>query len=150
MTKRHGTWSLGQGDWAGNGRLVSIGLALVTLSVPGCVRRTLTINTAPAGALVYLNDEEVGRSPVTTDFLWYGDYDIIIRKEAHQTLCTHARIKAPWYQIAPFDFFAEVLYPGMIHDVHFLSFTLEPEHLPGREELVERAEELRRTALAGP
>ncbi len=139
---------LGRGGRAGSGRLASTALILVLLSIPGCVRRTLTINTAPAGALVYLNDEEVGHSPVTTDFLWYGDYDVVIRKEAHQTLCTHAKIKAPWYQIPPFDFFVEVLYPGTIHDVRFLSFTLEPEQLPGCEEVVERAEELRGTALA--
>ena len=34
----------------------------------GCVDRKLTINTSPSGALVYLNDEEIGVSPVTTSF----------------------------------------------------------------------------------
>ncbi|MFH0982560.1 MAG: PEGA domain-containing protein, partial [Planctomycetota bacterium] len=109
---------------------------------------TLTIQTAPDGALVYLNDEEVGRSPVSTDFLWYGDYDIVIRKEGHQPLLTHERLRPPWYEVPPIDFFAEVLYPGKIHDQRFLSYTLEPEQLPGREELLERAEDLRRTTLS--
>src|SRR5262249_26230601 len=31
----------------------------------GCIERTVTIRTEPDNALVYLNDEEVGRSPVT-------------------------------------------------------------------------------------
>ncbi len=121
--------------------------AVLGLAASGCVRRTLTIETAPSGALVYLNDEEVGRSPVSTDFLWYGDYDVVIRKQGHQTLITHAKIDAPWYQYPPIDFFAEVLYAGDIHDTRKLSYTLEPEQPPGRDELVQRAEELRQASL---
>jgi len=148
MTQECGGWLLARGGFAQNGQIVSVVLAMLWLAAPGCVRRTLTIETAPSGALVYLNDEEIGRSPVTTDFLWYGDYDIIIRKEGYQTLGTHERIKAPWYQIPPIDFFAEVLYAGKIHDQHFLSYDLEPEQLPGRKELLERAEALRGSALS--
>ncbi len=121
---------------------------LTVLAASGCVRRTLTIETAPCGALVYLNDEEVGRSPVTTDFLWYGDYDVVIRKEGYKTLHTHQPIDAPWYQIPPIDFFAEVLYAGKVHDARVFSYTLEPEQLPGREELLQRAEELRQSELS--
>ena len=136
------------GRFARSGLVVGIVLAMVVLSGPGCVRRTLTIRTEPAGALVYLNDEEVGRSPVATDFLWYGDYDIVIRKEGCDTLHTHAQITAPWYQIPPIDFFAEVLYPGKIHDTHVLHYTLAAEQLPGRDELIEQAEALRGDAVS--
>ena len=128
----------------GGGVIVCVAMGLAVL---GCVRRTLTIETAPSGALVYLNDEEVGRSPVSTDFLWYGDYDVVIRKEGYQTLATHAKIDAPWYQYPPVDFFAEVLYAGDIHDQRQLSYTLDPEQLPDRDELVQRAEELREDSL---
>ena len=113
---------------------------------PGCVRRTLTITTEPPQALVYLNDQEVGRSAVTVDFLWYGDYDVIIRKEGYQTLKTNWDIKAPWYQIMPLDFFAEVLWPGQIHDQHTRHFALEPAVPPTQEELLERALETREQA----
>ena len=139
--------SLGCRCLTGGSSLAGMVLALIVVWAPGCVRRTLTIETAPSGALVYLNDEELGRSPVTTDFLWYGDYDVIIRKEGHRTLGTHARISTPWYQVWPIDFFAEVLYAGKIHDERFLHYDLEPEQLPGREQLIERAEELRRGSL---
>jgi hypothetical protein len=116
--------------------------------VGGCVRRTLTIETAPSGALVYLNDEEVGRSPVTTDFMWYGDYDVILRREGYETIRTHERIDAPWYQIPIIDFFVEVLYPVEVHDQRYLSYTLEPERMPSRAEVLERAEDLRRAVGA--
>lgn len=132
-----------------NCRLYLVAAALlVAVTSTGCVRRTITITTEPPAALVYLNDQEVGRSAVTIDFLWYGDYDVIIRKEGYQTLKTNWEIKAPWYQIIPFDFVAEVLWPGHLHDKHARHFTLEPAELPTKEELVKRAEETRQRALS--
>lgn len=124
----------------------AVGLVLAGAGI-GCVRRTLTINTDPQGALVYLNDAEVGRTPVSVDFLWYGDYDVIVRKEGYATLQTDERINEPWYQIPPFDFFAEVLWPGRIHDQRSVSYVLEPAVAPDREELLQRAEALRDEAL---
>jgi len=121
--------------------------AAVAGSAAGCVRRSLTIQTEPAGALVFLNDQEVGRSPVSIDFTWYGDYDLIVRKEGFQTLQTHVPVREPWYQIPPIDFVAEVLWPGHIRDQHTFACTLEPQILPDREEVVQRAEELRERAL---
>jgi len=117
---------------------------VVLATLAGCVRRTMTITTEPPQALVFLNDQEVGRSEVSTDFLWYGDYDVVIRMEGYKTLKTHWKIDPPWYQILPFDFFAEVLWPGRIHDQHFASFELEPQEYPASPELAQRAEELRR------
>jgi hypothetical protein len=111
------------------------------------VRRTLTINSDPQGALVYLNDAEVGRTPVSVDFLWYGEYDVILRKEGYATLQTSERIPEPWYQIPPIDFFAEVCWPGQIHDQHAVAYALEPAVPPDREELLQRAEALRAEAL---
>jgi hypothetical protein len=122
-------------------------LLVMACVLPGCVRRTLTIRSEPDGALVFLNDEEVGRTPVTTDFTWYGDYDVILRREGCQTLHTHEEVKAPWYQIPPIDFFFEVLWPGMIVDARTLDFYLEPEELPTRDELVDRAQAFRERAL---
>ncbi len=113
----------------------------------GCVRRTLTIETEPAGAIVVLNDQEIGATPVSTDFIWYGDYDVAIRKKNFQTLRTNIVLKAPWYQIPPIDFFTDVLWPGHLHDQRHAAFTLTPLVLPSREEVVQRAMDLREQAL---
>lgn len=121
-------------------------VALVLVS-SGCVRRTLTITTEPSGALVWLNDEEVGRSPANVDFLWYGDYDVVARLDGHQTLITHHQIKAPWYQAPGIDFLAEVLYPAWIHDQRQVHFQLAPESLPEQAQLLQSAEEFREEAL---
>ncbi len=121
-------------------------IALVA-ATPACVRRTIKITTEPPNARVFLNDQEIGRSEVTTDFLWYGDYDVTIRKEGYQTLQTNWTVKAPWYQWVPFDFFAEVLWPGQLHDQHERHFVLEEAQAPTQEELVGRAVETRERAL---
>ena len=121
-----------------------------TATLVGCVRRTLVITTEPPNALVFLNDQEIGRSKVSTDFLWYGDYDVVIRKSGYQSLKTHWNVKAPWYQTVPIDFLAEVLWPAHIHDVHTRHFVLDPQELPTSEEIIERAVDVREEALTAP
>ncbi|HOW69673.1 MAG TPA: PEGA domain-containing protein [Phycisphaerae bacterium] len=128
-------------------RLVTTACAALCLAAPGCVRRTLTVNTVPQGARVILNDEEIGTSPVQVDFLWYGDYDVILRKDGYRTLRTHQKIDAPWYQIPPMDFFAETLIPVMLHDQQQMSFTLEPAQPIDKAELIQKAGEVRERAL---
>jgi len=118
--------------------VLAVGL-IVSSFGSGCVRRTIIITTEPPKARVFLNDQELGRARVSTDFLWYGDYDVVIRKSGYKTLATHWRIKAPWYQRIPIDFVAEVLWPGHIHDVRTKHFVLAPEELPTSKEHLERA-----------
>lgn len=112
--------------------------------VTGCVERKLTINTQPQGALVVLNDEEIGESPVTVNFDWYGDYSVRLSKEGFQTLNTHQELKDPWYDHFPFDFFAQILNPNRIVDSYEWTFNLAPQKQPTSEELIQKAEELKK------
>ena len=131
-------------------RYCSLAIVLLIAGVvcsSACVRRTISITTEPPNARVFLNDQEVGRSTVTTDFLWYGDYGVTIRKEGYETLQTNWTIQPPWYQHIPLDFFTEVLWPGHLHDTHSRHFVLEPAKVPTQEELLGRAAETRDRAL---
>jgi hypothetical protein len=107
------------------------------------VERELTINTEPNGATVFLNDEQIGQSPVTTDFNWYGDYKVRISKPGYDTLKTHRELKAPWYDCFPFDFFAQVLYPGKIVDTYEWTFELPDKTQIPEDELLKKAENLK-------
>jgi hypothetical protein len=104
----------------------------------------MTIKSDPPGALVYFNDQELGRTPFKRDFIWYGDYQVEVRKEGYHALKTHQGIKGPWWQIVPIDLFAELI-PAKLTDHHELSYQLKPldETAVNSEELVTRAEELR-------
>lgn len=117
---------------------------ILGLFVGGCVERRLTINTQPQGALVVLNDEEIGTSPVTVSFQWYGDYNVTIRKEGFETLNTHRKLKAPWYDAFPFDFFAQIVNPKRIVDSYEWTFQLRDRKEPTRQELIRQAEELKK------
>lgn len=128
---------------------LTLGAAIWAAAGVGCVRRTVTINTAPQGAVVTLNDQQVGTSPVNVDFIWYGDYDVILRKEGYETLQTHYNVKAPWYQVPPVDFVSEVLVPWTITDRREMSFVLEEAKPIDRAELLKSATEFRERTLFG-
>jgi hypothetical protein len=122
--------------------LLLFGVLLIVSA--GCVERRLTINTSPSGAQVLLNDEDIGVSPVTTSFKWYGDYNVTVRKAGCETLNTHQKLSRPWYDYFPFDFFAQVLYPGRVVDSYQWSFELKPAAEPSRDKLITQAEQLKR------
>jgi hypothetical protein len=109
----------------------------------GCVERTLDVRSDPPGALVYLNDQEIGRTPLAKHFLWYGTYDVQVRKDGYETLKTKSPVIAPWWQWIPFDFVAELV-PVKFHDSHTVSYTLRPlaKAQIDPQTIVERAEDL--------
>lgn len=122
-----------------------LGILLCGLTCVGCakVQRTLSINSDPPGALLFMNDQEVGRTPVTRDFIWYGWYQLELRKEGYKTLKTRAEVIAPAWQWPPFDLAADFS-PARLKDKHKLLFKLEPEELPpSNDEMLGRAEQLR-------
>ena len=60
-------------------------LLLFVAAVTGCnrVERNLQVTSNPPGALVYLNGQEAGRTPMNKSFVWYGTYDVQVRKEGY-------------------------------------------------------------------
>ena len=121
--------------------------ALCLLALPllgGCVERTLQVTSEPSGALVYLNGDEVGRTPMRKTFIYYGTYDVQLRKEGYETKTAQAKVWAPWWQIPPIDLFAELL-PVPLQDNHAVSYTLDPV-TPEQEDpqsVIDRAVQLR-------
>ena len=110
-------------------------LVIVALTA-GCVERKLTINTNPQGALVELNDEQIGVTPVTVAFNWYGDYKVRIQKEGFNSIDTHRQLDRPLHDKFPFDFFASIS-PDQIVDEYEWTFDLETYKPITREELIE-------------
>ena len=123
-------------------RHVMIVAMLSLVGLTGCVERTLTVRTHPDNAVIYLNDEEIGTSPTTVSFQWYGDYNIRITKDGYQTLKTHKELKAPLHDYFPFDFFSQILWPGQIKDEYEWTFNLEPLQPVDRDQLIQQAQAL--------
>ena len=121
-------------------------LTVAVLPLTGCVERKLTLNTVPQGALITLNDEEIGTTPVTVGFNWYGDYRVHVTKEGYETLNTHRNLEAPTHDKFPLDFFYGVLWPGRIVDEYEWTFKLKTYTPPARQELIDAAQKIRETA----
>ena len=124
-------------------RLLALLVPLV--SVTGCVgvRRELTVESEPAGALVYVNGDEIGRTPVTKEFLYYGTMDVRLRKDGYETLEDRPRVWAPVWQIPPIDLITEASAVPIV-DRHRLSYELTPKEIGADpEELVRRGVQLR-------
>jgi hypothetical protein len=124
----------------------NIVLLALTLLLAGCVERKLTIVTQPSEAVVWLNDEEIGTTPVTVNFNWYGDYYVRIEKPGYGILNTHRKLKRPLHDVFPLDFFAQALWPGTIVDAHQWEFDLEPFEQASPEQLIQSAAQMRQRA----
>ena len=119
---------------------------ILAFSQTGCVERKLTINTEPQGALVALNDEEIGISPVTVEFNWYGDYKVRLIKDGYGIVNTHRKLDAPRHDGFPLDFFYEVLWPGLVVDEYEWEFTLAEYQPPPRQDLIDASRRLKKVA----
>ena len=110
-------------------RLVCGLMSLVScLLSTGCVRRSLTIRTDPPDALVYVNDDLKGESPVSYDFQWYGWHRVLIRKDGYERVEDRKQLRAPVYLWIPFDLVMELL-PFKIRDARTWSYTLAPANV---------------------
>lgn len=127
-------------------------LLLLLAFVPACATRTLEITSDPPGATVYLNDQEIGRTPVAATFTHYGTYDVLLVKEGCEPLRVPARARPPVYEVPPLDLPAAAVGARTRIRWHFtlqpaLESTLPPETLEA--DLVRRAGELRNAARPG-
>jgi len=82
--------------------LIAVCVGLVA-GLAGCAQKVIEITTEPSGALVTLNDVPVGRTPLQTEFTYYGDYDIQVRKDGYEPIRTKATASTPLYERAPLD-----------------------------------------------
>ena len=118
-------------------------LATVSLSLAGCVERTLTVRTDPPGARIYLDDVERGETPCTFEFNFYGHRELVLRKDGHETTKQIIEVKAPLHSIFPLDIFFDLIWPLTIEENHFYEVVLQPLTRPDAEKLIFRAKELR-------
>src|SRR6516225_8984761 len=110
------------------------------LLFPGCVHRVMTVKSEPDGALVYMNEQEIGRTPLTKEFLWYGNYDVVVRKDGYATLKTQTPVMPPLWQIIPIDLVTDLM---PLTDEHKLVYHLQPAPPSDPAALMAHAEDMR-------
>ena len=133
--------------------LLLLPLAAAALALAGCVERRITIGSDPPGALVLMNDQEIGHTPVTVPITWDGDYDLRLRYEknvgtpeqpkiVHYYLHTHKKTVTPWFDVIPMDLVAELL-PVPFKDNQVWAFSIPQVPDPTNAELIDRARALK-------
>jgi len=116
----------------------------------GCVSRRLTIRTNPPGALVKLNGKRLGFSPVSSNFTYYGTYEIELTKDGYETETILQKISPPWYQRFPLDFVSDNFAFDHRTDRHEFTWPLRPKNIAPTDNLIERGNQLRSDALIAP
>jgi hypothetical protein len=103
-------------------------ILLVTgmLGGAGCVRRVVEITSEPAGALVWLNDREVGTTPCEVEILHYGEYDLRIVRDGWEPVSTGRSANAPVWDLPGPDLVAELV-PVELESRTTWHVVLEPE-----------------------
>ncbi|MFO0945212.1 MAG: PEGA domain-containing protein [Planctomycetota bacterium] len=117
--------------------------ATLVLLASGCVERRMTVRSNPTNALVILDGQEIGHTPVSTSFTYYGDREIKLVKDGYETKTIKQTVSTPWYQYPPLDFISEALIPWRIRDERNYVYTLEPAMAVSDADLLQRAAQVR-------
>ena len=133
-----------------NGVLLLLLLLLLASCAGGCVRRRLTVRTDPPGALVSIDGQEIGTSPVATSFTYYGTRQFRVAKDGYETVNVQQNFQPPWYQFPIIEFFSENLWPGELRDERAVNFDLTPQRIVSAPEVLERADGLRKSQGQSP
>jgi hypothetical protein len=116
----------------------------------GCVERRYTIRSDPPGATIIVNGEEIGPTPASKSFVYYGDREITLMLDGYQTKTVMQPINAPWWDNYLTEFFTENVVPLSLRDEREYKYQLTPAQSPPRGELRDRAEGLRTEARVVP
>jgi hypothetical protein len=142
-------WTLDR-RWPASRHVWIAALVLAALVPSGCVRRRLMVRSNPAGALVYVDNQQIGTTPCSVDFTYYGTREIRLIKPGYETLTVNQPIPTPWYEVPPLDFVSENLAPSEIHDNRTVSYNLVPQVIVPTQQLLDRADQLRQETLQAP
>ncbi len=131
--------------------VTAVAALLFLISATGCVHRRMTIESVPPQALVVVDGEEIGKTPISIDFTYYGTREIKLVKDGYESKTFEQAIPAPWYQIPPLDLISDNFAMGQIPDRRRFVYQLQPKAVPQSqsEGLLNRAQSLRSESALG-
>ena len=130
-------------------RPVLLLLLFTAMMQTGCVHRRVTVNSYPQGALVKVDGRDIGYTPASFDFTWYGTREVQLLMDGYETRTEHVDINAPWYQKFPLDFVSDNFLGKHVTDHRQFTFRLEPKKIGQSHDVLQRAGSLRSEALHG-
>lgn len=131
----------------GLSRACLLAALLLSCSASGCMHRRFTIRSEPPGAAVLVDGEEIGFTPVSMDYTYYGTREITLIKDGYRTVTVNQKLKTPWYQVFPLEFISDNFAFTHVRDKRQMLYTLVPEQYVPTGEVLDRANSLRSNAL---
>lgn len=128
--------------------LILIGVAGILLQT-GCMQRRFLIRSNPEGALVTIDHQPVGHTPIATPFTYYGTREIELEKDGYETVKVKQTFNPKWYQIPPLDFISDNFWPRELRDDRVVDFQMQPKASVNESHLIDRANELRANSQRG-
>ncbi|MEZ6125200.1 MAG: PEGA domain-containing protein [Planctomycetaceae bacterium] len=123
-------------------------LAAVLLQA-GCVHRRVTINSNPQGALVRIDGQEIGYTPASVDYTWYGTREVQLVKDGYETQTQMIELTPPWYQRFPLDFVSDNFLGTHVRDHRRYDLQMRPKQPDVTSDVIERGRSLRSEATHG-
>lgn len=98
-------------------------IAASTALLGGCTQRTIEITSEPPGALVWVNDQEVGRTPLEADFKFFGTYDVRVKLDGYEPIHAGMPAESPLHEKPGIDL---VMAPSRLKTTARWHFDLTP------------------------
>lgn len=130
---------------------IIFGIVVGVLILSGCnsVQRKIQVRSYPEGALVTIDKQPIGHTPVAVPFTYYGTREIQLEMDGFQTKKVKHRFSPPWYQYPPLDFITDNFWPREIRDTRVVNFELNPQTAVDENYLIDRAGQLRGDVYRG-
>ncbi len=109
----------------------------------------MLIRTNPEGALVTIDSQTIGNSPVQVPFTYYGTREIRLEREGYETVKVKQNIRPPWWQVPPLDFITDNFAMRELRDQRVLDFEMVPQQMIDENQLIHRATDLRNNSQRG-
>ncbi len=90
-------------------RLAALSFIALSSTLIGCVERQIRVTSTPAGARVWINDQQVGITPVESRFTFYGGYDVRVELEGYESINELRTAKAPLHEYPGIDLLAHAI-----------------------------------------
>jgi hypothetical protein len=116
---------------------------LLLTMLTGCVSRSYTIQSEPAGADVFVGGEHLGKTPVKKEFTFYGTREVILRRDGFAEKRADMKLKTPFYQRFPLDIVAEGILPFEFENEQTFTYSLESGEPTKATDLLVRAKAAR-------
>lgn len=124
--------------------------AALAATLGACGTRVISVTSEPPGALVFINDTEVGRTPVDTTFKHFGTYDVRVNLEGFEPFAGPMEAQGSWRDAPVVDLVTFRAGQDVTVPWHFVLKPLpERSDRPGAEQaLLERARQFRESQIS--